>query len=155
MSVRIALLADHPELLAPLATAYEREWPEWYGVHGNAMADLQARYRRTALPLGLVALEQDIAVGTVAIAIESVRSHRHVSPWIIGFWVESSRRNRGIGSKLLTAACNHASGQGIARLYAGTAAASSLFARDGWAVIDTGTAELGETITILSKTLAP
>ena len=154
MSIRIGLLADHPQALVPLAVAYEREWPHWYCAHGDALADLQDRYRHAGLPVGIVAFAQDIPVGTVGIAQQSVRSHSHLSPWIVGFWVEPSRRNRGIGSELLTAACIHAVGQGIARLYAATAAASSLFVRDGWTMMDTGTTELGDPVTIFSKTLA-
>jgi GNAT superfamily N-acetyltransferase len=155
VSVRIALLADHPDLLVPLARAYERESPEWYGVHGDAMADLRERSRRTGLPLGLVALEGDTVVGALAIAQKSARSHPHLSPWIVAFWVEPSRRNRGIGGQLLASSCSHARQQGISRLYAATAAASSLFAREGWTVIDQGATDLGTKVNIFSKTLGP
>jgi GNAT superfamily N-acetyltransferase len=154
MNVRIGLLADHPEQLAPLAAAYEREWPDWYGVHGDAMTDLSERSRRTALPVGFVAFEHDTVVGAVAIAEQSVRSHRHLSPWIVGLWVESSRRNRGIGAQLLAAACDHAKGQGIATLYAATAAASTLFVREGWSMIDKGSTDRGYGVNIFAKTLA-
>jgi hypothetical protein len=65
MNVRIGLLADHPELLASLAAAYEREWPDWYGVHGDAMTDLRERSRRTGLPVGFAAFERDSVVGAV------------------------------------------------------------------------------------------
>jgi GNAT superfamily N-acetyltransferase len=151
MNVRIGLLADHPEQLAPLAAAYEREWPDWYGVHGDAMTDLSERSRRTGLPVGFVAFEHDTVVGAVAIAEQSVRSHRHLSPWIVGLWVESSRRNRGIGAQLLAAACDHAKGQGIATLYAAT---STLFVREGWSMIDKGSTDRGYGVNIFAKTLA-
>ena len=153
MTLRIGLLADHPELLAPLAAAYERESPEWYGVHGDALTDLKERSRRTGLPVALVALDGAAAVGALAIAARSARSHPHISPWIVGFWVEPSRRNRGIGAKLLAAASDHARRDGIACLYAATAEASSLFTREGWAAIDTGTTDLGTTTTVFSKVL--
>jgi len=154
MSVRIGLLADHPEHLDPLVAAYEREWREWYSVHGDAMADLRERSRRDGLPIGFVALEQDSVVGAVAIAKQSVRSHRHLSPWIVGFWVERSRRNRGIGAQLLSAACDHARAQGIAMLYAATAHASNLFVREGWSMIDKGSTDRGDGVDIFAKTLA-
>ena len=149
--VRIVLLADHPEMLTPLAAAYEREWPEWYGIRGDAMTDLRERTRRIGLPVGLVALEGDTVIGALAIAERSVSSHAHLSPWIVGFWVEPSRRNRGIGAQLLAAACDHAHQEDIARLYAATAAAVGLFTREGWSVIDRGTSDLGAKTTIFSK----
>ena len=154
MNVRIGLLADHPELLAPLAAAYEREWSDWYGVYGDAMTDLRDRSRRTRLPVGFVAFERDSVVGAVAIAEQSVQSHRHLSPWIVGFWVEPSRRNHGIGGELLAVACDHAKEQDIATLYAATAAASTLFAREGWSMIDKGSTDRGYAVNIFAKALA-
>ena len=154
MNVRIGLLADHPERLAPLGAAYEREWPDWYGVHGDAMTDLRERSRRTGLPVGFVAFERDSVIGAVAIAEQSVQSHRHLSPWIVGFWVEPSRRNRGIGGELLAFACDHAKEQDIATLYAATAAASTLFMREGWSMIDKGSTDRGCAVDIFAKTLA-
>ena len=154
MNVRIGLLADHPEQLAPLAAAYERESPEWYGVHGDAMTDLRDRSRRTRLPVGFVAFEHDTVVGAGAITEQSVRSHRHLSPWIVGFWVEPLRRNHGIGGQLLAASCDHAKGWGIARLYAATNAASNLFLREGWSIIDKGSTDLGENVMVFAKALA-
>ena len=153
MSLKIGLLADHPEVLEQLAHAYERESPEWYGAHGDARADLRERSRRTGLPVGLVAVEGDIAVGALAVAERSARSHPHLSPWVVAFWVEPSHRRRGIGGQLLEAACAHSRREGIACLYASTAAASSLFARHGWSVIDSGTTDLGAETAILSKML--
>jgi predicted N-acetyltransferase YhbS len=155
MNVRIGLLADHPQHLVPLVAAYEREWPDWYGIHGDAMTDLRDRSRRTGLPVGFVAFEHDTVVGAVAIAEQSVQSHRHLSPWIVGFWVESSRRNSGIGGQLLSAACDHATGQNIATLYAATATASTLFVREGWSMIDKGSTDRGYGVNIFAKTLAP
>ena len=149
--VRVELLADHPETLAPLAAAYEREWPEWYGVHGDALTDLRERSRRTGFPVGLVAVEGDLPIGALAIAEKSVPSHLHLSPWIIGLWVEPSRRNRGIGAQLLSAACGHMREQNVARLNTASAAASRLFTREGWSVIDTGTTDLGAKVNIFSK----
>jgi len=155
VNVRIGLLADHPQHLVPLVAAYEREWPDWYGVHGDAMTDLRERSRRDGLPIGFLAFEQGSVVGTVAIAEQSVQSHRDLSPWIVGFWVESSRRNRGIGAQLLAAACDHAKEQDIATLYAATAAASTLFVREGWSMIDKGSTDRGYGVDIFAKTLAP
>jgi GNAT superfamily N-acetyltransferase len=153
MSFKIGLMADHPEVLEQLAAAYERESPEWYGVHGDARADVRERSRRTGLPIGLVALERNIAVGALSIAERSARSHPHLSPWVVAFWVEPSRRRRGIGGQLLEAACEHARREGIVCLYASTAAASSLLARHGWLKIDAGMTDLGAETSIFSKLL--
>jgi GNAT superfamily N-acetyltransferase len=150
VNIHIGLLADHPNTLAPLAAAYRREWPEWYGQRGDAMTDLRERSRRTGLPIGFVALEDDAVIGALAIAERSVPSHRQLSPRVVGFWVESSRRNRGIGARLLAAACSHARTEGIVCLYAATTKAVTLFMREEWDVIGDGTSDLGMQTTLLS-----
>ncbi len=154
MTVRIALLADHPEVLAELAAALKQEWPQWYGEHGDAAADLNERSRYGGLPLGLVALEEGRAIGTLAIADRATPSHSHLTPWIVGFWVDASRRNRGIGARLLKAACAQAWTAGFEQLYVATATASRFFLREGWHRIDVGTTEGGGKVEIFSINLS-
>jgi hypothetical protein len=50
------------------------------------------------LPLGLVAIEKGPAAGTLAIAEPATLSHPQLTPWIVGFWVETARRKSGIGT---------------------------------------------------------
>ena len=153
MSFRIVFLADHPEVMGALAAALEREWPDWYGQDRDALADLENRSRTSGLPLGLVALEADSAIGTLAIADRATPSHQHLTPWIVGFWVEAARRKRGIGAKLLKAACAQAWTVGYERLYVSTATASRLFLREGWHKIDIGTTHGGARVEIFSMKL--
>src|SRR6266567_4066108 len=132
MKIAVALLADHPEFIDDLCLSYVREWPQWYEVHGDARSDLKERARAKGLPIGLIALENGCAVGTLAIAERGTPSHEHLSPWIVGLWVAPSQRRRGIGAELLKGACDHARRTGTAALYASTNTASALFAREGW-----------------------
>jgi GNAT superfamily N-acetyltransferase len=153
VSIHIGLLTEHPNTLVPLADAYRRQWPEWYGQRGDAMTDLRERSRRTGLPIGFVALENETVIGALAIAEQSLPSHKQLSPWIVGFWVEPSRRNCGIGTRLLAAACSHARTERIGCLYAATTKAFTLFTREGWDVIGAGTSELGIETTLFSMPL--
>lgn len=154
MSVQIALLADHPEVLIDLAAAIEREWPQWYGEQRDAAADLSERSRSDGLPLGIVALEGGRAIGTLAIADRATPSHLHLTPWIVGLWVDASRRNRGVGSRLMNAACAQAWTAGFEYLYVATATASRLLLREGWRKIDVGTTEGGAKVEIFSMALS-
>ena len=154
MSIRVALLADHPEVLPTLAAALKQEWPERYGEDADAIADLEERSRSTGVPLGIVAMDQKRAVGTLAISARATPSHSHLKPWIIGFWVEPTRRNRGIGARLLRAACAKAWTDGFEHLYVAATASSSLFLREGWHKIDIGTTDAGTTVNIFAMRLS-
>jgi len=136
MSVHLALLADHPELLADLAASYQREWPYWYGVHGDATTDLKQRSRHTGLPICLIAVVEGRAIGALALAANAISVRPELTPCIIGFWVEPARRNRGVGAQLLKAACGHARASGVTCLYTSTETAPRLFLREGWRKID-------------------
>ena len=148
MSVWVGFLADHPEVVAELSAAYESEWPQWYGVHGDAMTDLHERSRREGFPLGFVALEDGALAGACAIAEDTVPCHPGLTPLLIGLWVAPSRRHRGIGAQLLRRATGHASASGLAHLYSSASDAAPLFVREGWKKIGTGTTRGGEAVEI-------
>jgi len=153
MSVRVALLADHPELLAGLARSYEREWPHWYGVHADAASDLKERSRRSGLPICLIAAEEEQAVGALALADRAISTHPDLTPCVIGLWVEPSRRNQGMAARLLKAAAAHARDAGFDKLYSATSVAGRLFIREGWSKIDTGMTHGGEQVYIFAAAL--
>jgi GNAT superfamily N-acetyltransferase len=153
MSLRIALLAGHPELLAGLAASYEREWPHWYGLRAEAASDLKERSRRSGLPICLIAMEEEQAVGALALAENAISTHPDLSPCVIGLWLEAARRRRGIGAQLLKAASAHARDAGFDGLYSATSVACGLFVREGWSKIDTGTTYGGEQVSIFALTL--
>jgi len=153
MKITVALLADHPEFFDDLCLAYEREWPQWYGVRGGARSELKERIRSEGLPIGLIALENGCVVGALAIAERGTLSHEHLSPWITGLWVAPLRRHRGIGAQLLNCACERARRMGATALYASTNTASAFFVRLGWVRFDLGTTQGGDEVEIFSLAL--
>ena len=63
------LLADHSAFIDELAASYENEWAPYYGESGpgDAVADLASRCNRDRLPIGLVAIEGNRILGSVAL----------------------------------------------------------------------------------------
>lgn len=150
----IVLLADRPGLVPALAEVLVRAWPEWYGAGGAADALAEARLRsgRDGPPLALLALDGEAVVGTVALGARSIASHAHLTPWLVGLWVDPAWRRRGLGGRLVAAARAEAARLGLPRLHAATASAEGLFLRDGWRRIDTVRLDdhPGEDIAVLS-----
>lgn len=134
MSVTISRLADRPELIDQLVLAYEAAWPGWYGPggRGDARTDLAARAAAKGLPLGLVAAEGRLAVGTCALAGESMSRSGEFGAWLVGLWVAAGHRRRGVALELVRAAGREAPRLGLRELRAGTLTAASVFERAGW-----------------------
>lgn len=128
-------LAERPDLVPALAAALVRAWPDWYGPGGRADPAREARLRARAegLPRAVVALDDAGAViGTATLAELSIPTHAHLSPWLVGLWVDPGHRRRGLGAALVRAVRADAARRGLPVLHAATTTAEGLFLADGW-----------------------
>lgn len=145
-SLRIELLADHPEAIPVLREWFVREWPAYYGPGGpgNAEQDLRTSSGRDALPIALVALLEGEVCGTAALKTHSVTTHAHLTPWLAALLVIPRFRRRGIGERLIGAIESLARERGCRRLYVGTRAGpgtpESALRRRGWELLETAPA---------------
>lgn len=152
--MQVDLLATRPELLRPLARAYEREWPDWYLSGGaSAEADLKQRSNADALPLGLVAHVGGAPVGACALTHKAGPIETELTPWLGGLWVDAEWRRQGIASAIVRRAAVEARRLGYERVYALTVNAEGLMRRLGWREIDRVDAE-GQTWAILLRETA-
>jgi GNAT superfamily N-acetyltransferase len=129
-------LRDCPGAAAPLAAAFEQEWPDWYGPggQGDAAADL-AVYANPegALPVGVVALGPGGApIGIAALKAAFTPEFAHLSPWASAGWVRPDLRRRGLGALLLQALEAEGRRLGCTHLYCATITAVTLLEREGW-----------------------
>lgn len=132
---RIVQLADAPDALPTLARWFVAEWAPYYGPGGpgDATADLEGCRNRDALPIALVALDDDGAVvGTAALKAESVGSEQAAGPWLAAFVVGRAHRRRGVGTALAAAVEAEARRLGHAALYCSTDVADDMLKRCGW-----------------------
>ncbi|AVF02866.1 hypothetical protein C4375_03360 [Devosia sp. I507] len=138
MTIRTALLADHANAIKAIARLMEEEWSDWYRPgYASAAQDLQARMQRDRLPLGLVALADEQAVGTCALTATSGGLETERTPWLGGLLVAPAHRRRGVGKALLQRSQEEAGRLGFDRIYALTAAAHALFLHEGWELVET------------------
>ena len=129
--MNIALLADHIEVLPTLADWYRKEWGPYYGVDGpgDALADLESRCNRDALPVGLVAIEGNQVQGVAALDLDHATN---LTPSVVGLLVGVNYRGQGVAAGLLESATNLADTLGFGRLYIGTTILGDHLLRMGW-----------------------
>lgn len=127
----IAFLADHAAVIGTLAEWFEREWAPYYGTQGpgDARADLQSRCNRDRLPVGLVAIEDDLVLGTAALDRDATTG---LVPSVVGLFVAREYRRQGVASALLEAAERLAADLHYDELFISTSVLGELLKRRGW-----------------------
>jgi GNAT superfamily N-acetyltransferase len=152
----VALLADHPHLVADVGQMRWREWgrpPEptdlefWVSVTGEEVG-------RISLPLSWVAVDgAGQAVGAVCLGEFDIEERRDRSPWVTGMIVRPDQRRRGIGRLLLATLTDWASGRGTLQVWVATGgAAVSFYNSCGWETAETFGRASAET-TVLTRHL--
>lgn len=129
--MRIALLADHERYVGELAARFAAEWAPYYGATGpgDARMDLVARCNRDRLPVGLVAIDDDRVVGTVALDRDASTG---LAPSIVGLLVMPESRQQGIASALIESAERLATQLGYDQVFISTSTLQDPLRRRGW-----------------------
>jgi GNAT superfamily N-acetyltransferase len=100
-----------------------------------------------------VAVENGRAVGTASLDFEDLPPRDDLTPWLASVYVLPEVRSRGLGAKLIAAACNEAKAKGFKRIYLHTSDRADFYARRGWQRV--GTVEYWQKInTVMVKDLA-
>jgi predicted N-acetyltransferase YhbS len=137
--MKIDLLKEHRQHIPTLAGWFKEEWPDYFeGQSLEAIAEAQfvTRLNDRALPVSLLAYEDEHPMGTVALLPESITTHTHLSPWLGGLYVHPSYRHKGVGSKLVQAGLERALGLGFGCIYAGISKAEDHYLSQGWEVTE-------------------
>jgi GNAT superfamily N-acetyltransferase len=152
----IAYLADHPNYLSLVANWVYGEWG-----HDNpalTLQDYEAIFRnhlvRDTIPLTVIAIWDDIPVGTASIYIQDMSIHPELSPWLAAVYVPVYQRNKGIGSKLVGAIEEIVRSLNIARLYLWTPDKEQFYSQLGWSVIERPV-HLHQKVVLMTKTILP
>ena len=129
--MNITLLGDHIDVLPTLADWYREEWAPYYGVDGpgDALADLESRCNKDALPVGLVAIEHNQVQGVAALDLDPATN---LTPSVVGLLVGVKYRGQGVAARLLESATNLADRLGHDRLYISTTILGDHLQKKGW-----------------------
>lgn len=133
--MHIDYLANHPELVAPLAQRCATEWAHLYLAWGEGEAVEEFRMARTdgGVPATLVALDDGgILLGTVSVIEDDLPGFEHLNPWLATLLVLPEHRGRGVGAFLVREAERYARDAGHSEMYLFTESTDGLFRHMGW-----------------------
>jgi GNAT superfamily N-acetyltransferase len=138
MNTRVALLADHLDLVD---TVIGWHWREWSHGHAGASLDewrarLVTRSNRDRVPFTLVAFVDSEPVGCLSVCDDDFDArYADHGPWLSGMLVIGEARNQGVGRALVGEAEVLARRLGASELWLHTAEASAFYERCGWGVV--------------------
>jgi GNAT superfamily N-acetyltransferase len=154
--MQIAYLADHPHHIPTVAAWQYAEWG-----HLNPGDSLPGRIERLGqhvgrpgIPTTLIALENDVVMGSAGLVVNDLRSHPDLTPFMASVFVAPAYRGRGIATALATQMKVIAQELGFAQLYLITPDQQRLYARIGW-IAQRDLEYRGEVVTLMAVTLTP
>lgn len=141
--------------IAQLGAHFAREWPDWARTQVPAqMATMFTSGPQGRLPVVLAAVEDGLAIGTVALRQWFGSEPMAETPWIRGFWVLPERRRQGIGGALLAAVERAAWNMAIRRVHAATTGIEAVLSHHGYKVFHRFEHE-GQPMAWMRKDLGP
>jgi GNAT superfamily N-acetyltransferase len=155
IAMQIAYLADHPHHISTVATWQYDEWGHLNpgdSVPGR-IARLSEHRGRPGIPTTLIALENDVIMGSAGLVVNDLRSHPDLTPFMASVYVTPAYRRRGVATALATQMKVIAQQLGFPTLYLITPDQQQLYARLGW-LAQHDLDYRGEFVTLMAVTLA-
>lgn len=105
-----------------------------------------------SIPSTLLALIDGRPIGSASVIFYQFSRNKFKSPWLTNVFVEQTHRKRGIGSQLITEACDLAKQAGVTRLQLYTHDKADFYINLDWQVLRTGQVQR-RPVAILEKRL--
>jgi len=135
-AIKIDYLKNHAACIPQLAKYSHDEWRPVYDKAGMTLGDAVASYAQRvnldALPLALVAIYQDMVIGTGSLKLQDLDVRPRLTPWMGGIFVVKEYRGRGVATALIHQLIKEARRLSVKRLYLWTSSAEVLYANLGW-----------------------
>lgn len=98
-------LKDHQEWIPTIAEWFQSEWSDFYPEYtlDDFVERFKSRTNVDKMPLALVAMENDVAVGTISLTEFDMETRTQYFPWLASLYVRKDFRNTGVAMKLITA----------------------------------------------------
>lgn len=137
--MRFELLADHPELTGLIARWLFSEWGDpALGQSPKQLAErLRSRMSRDSLPMHLIAFDDAVPVGFVALKLYELDSYPDRKFWLGSLFVPPEERGRGIGGALINEVIRRCPAHGVDHLSLQTERLDGgIYRRHGWTEVE-------------------
>jgi GNAT superfamily N-acetyltransferase len=130
---------------------------EWHHISPHLSTELRVSlyhsYTNTSsIPCCLLAIDNNIPVGSASLLESDMHSHPHLSPWLASVFVPKNYRGRGIASQLISQCLENARENNIQTLYLFTPNQMEFYLKRGWELIE-HTIYQGEDVDIMAYKL--
>src|SRR3954469_17841546 len=136
--MRIEYLSDHPEALPKLAEWQHAEWGNLRpgDTLEKRMVRLGGMSKRDAIPLTVVALEENEVLGSASLIEHDMQTRMELTPWLAGVFVGEEYRRRGIGAELVRRIMTEARRLKVPLLYLYTVHSEKFYGALGWKLME-------------------
>ena len=146
------LLANRPEHAETVAGWLCSEWGDGKPESKDRLADaLRARMSVISLPMHLLALEGDHAVGFIALKLHEMDNYPEREYWLGSLYVPASERGRGIGGALIEELIRRSSAHAVTLLSLQTERLDGgFYCRYGWKAVERANSR-GDEILVMER----
>jgi len=130
----LTLLDGSSPEAAELVRIHAKEWDHLYRRwdEQTALAEFGRQKTDGSLPATLTLQENGTLVGSVSVIYDDCEARTDLNPWLGSLYVVPAKRGRGHGSRLVAAALELATRNGVDDLYVFTESAEDMFRRHGF-----------------------
>ncbi len=152
--MEIKYLKDYKEWIPTIAKWFYNEWGDMHPDLdvNKIITRLQKRTNVDKIPVAVVAVENEIVVGTASLKESDMDIRMQYSPWLASVYVCKDCRKRGVGTRLVEAIVDKAKMLGVEKLNLYTPDAQDFYAQLGWRLLEKAKYH-GKNVTIMVKNL--
>ena len=132
--LEIVMLQEFPEAAKFCSDYIESLWE--YSHQESTAAVNECLHEGNDIPFILVAKEGNNLMGVIMTSSKADDVSKKYSPWLQMLYVKEEFRNKGIGKRLVEAACKRMKNLGYPRVYIDTANASGFYEKLGWKFVE-------------------
>ena len=152
--MEIRYLRDYQKWIPQIAQWFYDEWGDLYPDLDieKIIARLHKRTNVDKIPLTMVAVENEMVVGTASLKEFDMDTRMEYSPWLAAVYVREDWRRKGVGARLVETIVTKAKTIGVGTLYLYTPDAQDFYAKLGWSILENSEYH-GKNVTIMVKKL--